>query len=147
MYLWVERWRNTLCFNVRPKKFDLEQDTVVCLLFSTMSIVYNIWDLCVERYFESYFSVRNESGNRKINKSTYPLNVFIKCKRVTLSYFSNLKSWPSPCNFFSVSQNFCSSVKYLSKMNTLDSPSVAMPRSSVTCLSLDTHSLTESPER
>lgn len=32
----------------------------------------------------------------------------------------------SPCSFFSVSQNFCSSVKYLSRMNTLLSPSVAM---------------------
>lgn len=32
----------------------------------------------------------------------------------------------SPCSFFSVSQNFCSSVKYLSSMNTLERPSVAM---------------------
>lgn len=32
----------------------------------------------------------------------------------------------SPCSFFSVSQNFCSSVKYLSRMNTLERPSVAM---------------------
>lgn len=28
-----------------------------------------------------------------------------------------------PCNFFSVSQNFCNSVKYLSRMNTLEIPS------------------------
>lgn len=32
----------------------------------------------------------------------------------------------SPCSFFSVSQNRCSSVKYLSRMNTLERPSVAM---------------------
>lgn len=31
-----------------------------------------------------------------------------------------------PCSFFSVSQNFCNSVKYLSRINTLDKPSVAM---------------------
>lgn len=32
----------------------------------------------------------------------------------------------SPCNFFSVSQNFWSSVKYLSRMKTLESPRVAI---------------------
>ncbi|KAJ3663771.1 hypothetical protein Zmor_007998 [Zophobas morio] len=32
----------------------------------------------------------------------------------------------TPWSFFSVSQNFCSSVKYLSKMNTLERPSVAI---------------------
>lgn len=31
-----------------------------------------------------------------------------------------------PCNFFSVSQYFCNSVKYLSSMNTFDRPNVAM---------------------
>lgn len=36
------------------------------------------------------------------------------------------RSARSPCSFFSVSQNFCSSVKYLSRMNTLERPSVAM---------------------
>ena len=30
----------------------------------------------------------------------------------------------SPCNRFSVSQNFCSSLKYLSSMNTLEMPKV-----------------------
>lgn len=39
---------------------------------------------------------------------------------------SKLISQHSPCSFFSVSQNFCSSVKYLSKMNTFESPSVAI---------------------
>ena len=29
-----------------------------------------------------------------------------------------------PCSLFSVSQNFCSSEKYLSRMNTLERPSV-----------------------
>lgn len=31
-----------------------------------------------------------------------------------------------PCSFFSVSQNFCSSVKYLSNMKTLERPRVAI---------------------
>lgn len=31
-----------------------------------------------------------------------------------------------PCSFFSVSQNFCSSVKYLSSMKTLERPRVAI---------------------
>lgn len=31
-----------------------------------------------------------------------------------------------PCNFFSVSQNFCNSVKYLSRMKTFERPNVAI---------------------
>ena len=34
------------------------------------------------------------------------------------------KYWIFPCNRFSVSQNFCSSVKYLSRMKTLEMPTV-----------------------
>lgn len=40
---------------------------------------------------------------------------------------ASLHSGSIPCSFFSVSQNFCSSVKYLSKMKTLLNPKVAMP--------------------
>lgn len=38
-----------------------------------------------------------------------------------LGILSNL-----PCSFFSVSQNFCNSVKYLSSMKTFDRPNVAI---------------------
>lgn len=56
-----------------------------------------------------------------------PLGAFVaghlKKQRV---YFSHSRWWHLPCSFFSVSQNFCNSVKYLSSINTLERPRVAM---------------------
>lgn len=39
---------------------------------------------------------------------------------------NNITTLSLPCNLISVSQNFCSSVKYLSSMNTLEWPTLAI---------------------
>lgn len=39
---------------------------------------------------------------------------------------NNIRTLSLPCNLISVSQNFCSSVKYLSSMNTLEWPTLAI---------------------
>lgn len=54
--------------------------------------------------------------------------VFV-CQMWIQSYYKNIgnnRLQNLPWSFFSVSQNFCSSVKYLSRMNTFERPSVAM---------------------
>lgn len=47
------------------------------------------------------------------------------CKKI-ICFIIKPKRKNLPWSFFSVSQNFCNSVKYLSSMNTFERPSVAM---------------------
>lgn len=56
---------------------------------------------------------------RRVTNSV--LRVRRRCCKCTASFEDD-----ASCSFLSVSQNFCSSVKYLSKMNTLDNPKVVI---------------------
>lgn len=53
-------------------------------------------------------------------------NEWSMIKRIEMNCWFWCRIIDLPCNFFSVSQYFCNSVKYLSKMNTFDKPRVAI---------------------